>query len=288
MVSVIIVSYNTREITSKCLKHVLAGDATNLEVIVVDNNSADGSVSAIEKQFPGVKVIANNKNVGFGAANNQGMKKARGKYLVLLNSDAFVEPETIQKCVAFLDEHLDAGVVGCKLVYPDGGFQQSMGRFPTIWRVVSLMLFSKSDLHIKDREVYKKTSTIDWVTGSCMMVRREVFEKTDGFDERFFMYGEEVEWQKRIEDVGYRVYYFADTTAVHLGGASTKDKTRMFVGEMQGYKLWFDKYGHGWEKVVLPWILKCGCLLRVVAFSVVGKPEIAKMYVNVLASLTAR
>lgn len=285
MVSVIVVSFNTQEITLKCLRHVYASKSIDLEVVVVDNASTDGSVAAIIKQFSKITLIENKTNVGFGAANNQAMKVARGDLFLLLNSDVFIEEDTIKKCEEYLDQHSNVSVIGCKLINQDGGHQQSVGYFPTLIRVVGHIVFALPTVHIKKET---QTREVDWVTGALMLVRKEVFTKTQGFDEQFFMYGEEVEWQYRIRLAGYKVNFFTGATAIHLGGASTGDKTKMFVGEMEGYVYWFGKYGNSWEKIVLPWILRAGCVLRILAFTVVGKPEMAKTYSRVLASVPAK
>ena len=203
--SVIIVSYNTKELLSDCLRSVFKAQkpAKGLEVIVVDNHSTDGSQMMVRKNFSQVKLIVNRDNRGFAAANNQGMAIARGEWLLLLNSDAFVFPDTLVKMVEFTDTNPECDVAGCQLLNQDLTLQQSWGYFPTLSRIILFMSFIDNfpvirkyfrAIHVRDFSRYTKTTEADWVMGAFVWLKRTVREKTGGLDEKYFMYGEETEW----------------------------------------------------------------------------------------------
>lgn len=282
MVSVIIISYNTKGLTRKCLDQLSKSTGVELEIIVVDNGSTDGSAAEIEAAYPQVKVIRNKGNVGFGKANNQGMKMAKGEYFLLLNSDCFVEKTTVADLIKAMLAMPETGVAGCKLKNHDGSLQPSYGFFPTLFRIIMLMLFIDNlpgvrrffpSLHVRDPQRYTRVAKVDWVMGALMMIKREVYEKTGGFDENYFMYGEEVEWQYRIGQAGYQVKFIPQTSATHIGGASSPDKAPALLGEMDGWKYWFAKYFPGWKEQALKFSVILGCQLRIWL-----KPKYANFY----------
>lgn len=284
MVSVIIVSYNTKELTLKCLESATASKGVELELIVVDNGSADGSVTEIRKRYKNVKIIENKSNLGFGKANNQGMKIAHGDYILLLNSDCFVEPGTIRE---LLDKKYD--VAGCKLLNEDGSLQQSFGYFPNLRRIKFLMLFIDNlplirdyidSIHVRSEKRYAKAQKVDWVTGAFILLKKEVFEKTGGFDENYFMYGEEIEWQYRITKTGFKVNYDPGVSATHLIGASSPDRAPAVIGEIEGWKYWFAKYYPGWQETGLKFVVSIGCLVRMII-----KPKLGRYYKQALISI---
>jgi len=227
VVSAVIVSFNTREMTLDCL-HALTKSQFNgtMEIFVVDNNSKDGSVEAIRDTFPAVRVITNSQNVGFGAANNQAMRLAMGDYILLLNSDAFVKQDAVASLLNCLRGHPDAGVVGPRLLNDDGSMQRSCFRFPSpgqAWREnlwISRCFGPHSTLGDLQTWAHDQEREVDWVVGACMLVRRTVWERIRGFDERFFLYGEETDWQRRIRDAGWKIVFCPDAIVTHLGGTS--------------------------------------------------------------------
>lgn len=226
--SVLIVSYNTREMTLECLR-VLARElppGLAAEILLVDNASSDGSVAAVRAAFPAVRLLVSDRNAGFGAANNLALAQAKGRYLLLLNTDAFPRPGAVRVLVDLLERRADVGVVGPRLLYADGSLQQSCFRFTTplyAWleNLGATKLFRRHPAwddyrgwdHASEREV-------DFVIGACLLLRREVYERVGGFDERFFMYQEEADWQKRIRQAGWRVVFTPAAEVVHLAGAS--------------------------------------------------------------------
>lgn len=288
-ISVVIVSYNTKDITDKCLNCI--GDQA--EVIVVDNASTDGSVEMIRRKYPKVKLLAQKTNTGFTGGNNIGMQASSGDYILLLNSDAFLEKDTLRKCLDYMQTNPRCDVLGCRLTFADGSFQPSAGYLPNpintflwVWGVDVLPVFKHLIPSVHPQQAAFFTARqVGWVTGAFMFMKRPVYEKTRGFDEKFFMYMEEVDWCKRIDQAGFQVWYTPNFSVVHLQGASNKfDMSRGLVREMQGLVYYFNKhyrYISGLMKLVIWW----GNLARIVAFTVVGKPERADVYRTIIKAL---
>ena len=236
LLSVVIVSYNTRELTLKCLDTLYQRcDGLDPEVRVVDNGSQDGSAEAIRERFPQVTLIESDRNLGFGGANNLGMEGARGRFFLLLNSDAFPQPGALKALCDFLEAHPDVGAVGPRLENLDGTLQKSCYRFPSPVRVLAenLLLVAAfpnnaiwGDYRAFDHDTLRY---VDFVSGAAFVVRREVFEKTGGFDDGFFVYAEETDWQLRMHKAGWKVAFVPNMTVVHYGGqSSTAIKDRQF------------------------------------------------------------
>lgn len=244
--SIIIVNYNVKEFLQNLLHSVhKATQDIKHEIIIIDNASDDGSVEFLQKNFPSVKLIANKKNVGFGKANNQGMKIAKGKYFLLLNPDTLLSEDTLNKMMSFLKGTERAGMAGCKILNPDGTLQLACRRsFPGPWtsfcKVTGLStLFPKSKLFARYNLTYldeNKTYEVDAISGSFMMLKKEVYEKIGGFDEDFFMYGEDLDLCYRIQKAGYKVFYTHSTQIIHYKGESTRrssiDETKIFYKAM--------------------------------------------------------
>jgi len=261
VVSIIIISFNTRQLTLDCLRSVRASvQGMPTEVWVVDNASTDGGVEAIRAEFPEVRLIANARNVGFGPANNQAMRVANGEFFLLLNSDAFLEQDAVNELVAFLRESPKIGVVGPRLLNADGSLQVSCFRFPSPSHAWCDNLWLTRGY---GRWKHDSVRRVDFVSGACMLVRREVFEETGGFDEQFFMYSEESDWQRRIWNAGWQVAFTPSARVVHLGGASGADQkaeiNRYFFDSL-------DQYLHKHHGVLGLISLRCamtiGCALR--------------------------
>ena len=244
--SIIIVNYNVKEFLQNLL-HSLQKSVSSIthEIIVVDNASDDGSVEFIREKFPQINLIVCQTNLGFSKANNLGLKVSKGKFILLINPDTIVSEDTITKMIEFLNEHPDAGLVGCKILNPDGSLQLACRRsFPGPWtsfcKVTGLStLFPNSRLFAKYNLTYldeNSTYEVDAISGSFMMMKREVYEKIGGFDEQFFMYGEDLDLCYRIQKNGYKVYYYPGTQIIHYKGESTKrsglDETKYFYDAM--------------------------------------------------------
>jgi len=244
--SLIIVNYNVKEFVQNLLYSIeKARQNLSLEIFVVDNASDDGSVDVIREKFPYVNLIANKTNIGFGAANNLAMSKASGKYILLINPDTIVKEDTFTKMIGFFETHKDAGIAGCKVLNPDGSLQLACRRsFPGPWtsftKVTGLSsIFPKSRLFARYNLTYldeNKSYEVDAVSGSFMMMSKDVYKKVGGFDEQFFMYGEDIDLCYRTQKEGYKVYYFHETEIIHYKGESTKrssiDETKVFYQAM--------------------------------------------------------
>lgn len=253
-VSVIIVNYNVQEFLEQALASVHeAGKGLSVEIFVVDNNSVDGSVQMVKNRFPDVHLIENEQNVGFATANNQAIREASGRYLLILNPDTLLQEDTLSTLVRFMDEHPDAGAAGCRILNPDGTFApESRRAFPTpsvaFYRLTGLgRLFPKSPTFGQYNLTYlpiDELCEVDALSGSCMMVRANALVQSPGgnrkgaglLDESFFMYGEDLDWCYRIQEAGWKIYYTPDTQIIHYKGESTKKGelryVRLFYGAM--------------------------------------------------------
>ena len=230
-VSVLVVSFNTVGLLRACLASVReAAAGLAVEVVVVDNASADGSAEMVAREFPEARLIANRDNVGFARANNQAFAAARGRYLMLLNPDTETTPTTIRELVAFAEAHPRAGVVGPRVFLPSGEQQSTLFRLPRL-RDLAVNLFVPNRvarrLPLLGRARYagvdlERMQDVEVVAGCCMLVPRGVIEAIGGMDERFFMYGEEAEWCFRIRRAGWRILYDPEASIVHHGGQSAR------------------------------------------------------------------
>jgi GT2 family glycosyltransferase len=231
-VSIIIVSYMTRELLRACLQSILRGQVVRYRVIVVDNDSSDGSTEMVEKEFPSVRLIRNHDNLGFAKANNIAMAHAVGDYVLLLNPDTTLKPSTLDQLVAFMSSDSEVSAAGCKVYYPDGTVQPSCGHFPTIlsafWGGHAInTLFRKVFPNHKfpgacgiPTEALDSPHEVETLLGACVILRREVLEEVGLFDERMFMYFEECDLFHRIRRGGGKIMYIPDAEVVHHAGAS--------------------------------------------------------------------
>ncbi len=277
LISVIIVSYNTRAMTLQCIETLLAGgDRLALEIWVVDNGSTDGSAEAVSVQYPDANVIRNTGNRGFGAASNQAMRESHGEFLLLINSDAFVRPGAVDCLASYLRDHPEAAVVGPRLLNSDGTLQRSCFPFPTPLRAwlenlwISTLFPRHPVLGDYRRWAHDTERKVDHVIGACMMVRRRAYEETGGFDESFFMYSEETDWEKRMRDSGWEILFTPAAEVVHLGGASGANERaridRHFFSSLDRY----ERKHHGIAGLVsLRIAMTIGCLMRAVLWGCV-------------------
>ncbi len=245
--SIIIVNYNVKEFLQNLIHSIeKASENISTEIIVVDNASTDGSNELLKSKFPFIKLIENKINLGFGKANNIGLRIAKGNYIVMINPDAIVSEDTFSKMIKFFEENPEAGLATPKILNPDGSLQLGCRRsFPGPWtsfcRVTGLSgLFPNSKLFARYNLTYlpeNQTFEVDAISGSFMMVNREVYEKVGGFDEQFFMYGEDLDLCYRIQNAGYKVFYVHTAQIIHYKGESTKrsdiDEVRIFYDAMR-------------------------------------------------------
>jgi len=253
-VSLIIVNWNTRDILRDCLASVFAQTTgIDFEVIVIDNASSDGSAEMVKQEFPQVILIENEQNKGFAAANNQGMRIAKGRYILLLNSDTIVLDGAIQKTLAFAEQHPQAAVVGCKVLNPDRTLQPTCFMFPSLLNLVLsstylYKLFPKSRFFGRERMTWwdrNDVRPVDVVTGCFMLVRREAIDKVGMMDEDYFMYGEETDWCWRFQKAGWENLFFPDAQIIHLGGQSSKQVRQAMLIQLRKAILFFLKKNRG-------------------------------------------
>ena len=237
--SIIIVNWNTSNLLFQCLESVYESTGRlNLEVIVVDNASTDGSVEMMRQEFPQVQIIANSKNVGFVRANNQAMANCQGRYMLLLNSDTRVLYGSLGKVVQSMDAHPRAGIAGVRLLDPDGTFQASFTPFPTLWREF-LILSGLGRLLIRPTfpsygpQIGKGAQRVKgYVEGAYIMARCEALDQIGGLDERIFMYAEDVDWCYRFYQAGWEVWYLPQAPVIHYGGQSSKKRKGRMEAEL--------------------------------------------------------
>jgi GT2 family glycosyltransferase len=229
IVSAIVVSHGTRELTLRAVRSLLEFLPEPSDVWVVDNGSADGTPAAIREQYPTVNLIELSENLGFGRANNVALQRARGRFLLLLNSDArLVDRTMIDKLLSWMQREADLGVVGPRLEDADGRTEHSARSFPSLAREIVRRwgLYVVVPRAVVGRWLLgdfwapSEPVRVDWITGACMAVRREVYEQVGGFDERIFMYGEEMEWALRVAGAGWGVLYDPTVSVVHERAAS--------------------------------------------------------------------
>jgi GT2 family glycosyltransferase len=237
--SVIIVNYNVRHFLEQCLHSVRkASENTDSEIFVVDNNSADGSCSMVISQFPEVRLIRNLHNTGFSAANNQAIRLAGGKYILLLNPDTLVEEDTFARCIAFMDLHPEAGALGVKMINGNGKLlPESKRALPTpgtaFFKMAGLsVLFPRSKMfnrYYLGHLDHSAISEAEIISGAFMFIRKEALEKTGFLDEAFFMYGEDIDLSYRILKAGYKNYYFPEVKIIHYKGESTRKSNINYI-----------------------------------------------------------
>ncbi len=275
--SVIIVSWNAKDYLVKCLQSLIPElEGTNAEMIVVDNFSSDGAPDIIEKIFPTVKLIRNDRNLGFAKANNIGIKISSGEYVCLMNSDIIVRKGCIHRLLEYMNSNTNVGVVGPKTLNADGSLQRSCFSLPTIWnslcRVFALdSLFPKTQLFGRRLMTYwahDEIRSVEALNGCFLLVRREALNEVGLLDEGFFIYGEDLDWCKRFRDQGWGIVFYPQAEAVHYGGASSSHAPIRFYLEMHKADLryWRKHKGFGGE-IVYSFFLFLHHALRILGYA---------------------
>lgn len=285
--SIIIVSYNTKTLLKNCLDTFYQKLPSDQELIIVDNASTDGSSAYIKKHYPKAKLIKNSENLGFAKANNQAIKVASGKYLLLLNSDTLVKPGAFDQLIKFMDAHPKTGIASPQLLNSDGSIQPGGGALPRLSNVFAWMFFI-DDLPIlgplipayqrSQPNFYKTTKKIGWVAGTAMIIRRSCLDQIGLLDENIFMYGEDTDLCIRAARSSWSRYIVADAQVTHLGqGSGSQDKA--LVGEFRGLIYLFAKHKPAWEPPLLRIILYIGATLRLIIFgTILGNAQKTKAY----------
>lgn len=291
--SIIIVNYNTKNLTAECAMSL--GKYTRgikYEIIVVDNASSDGSQKVLRNL--NLKLIENKQNLGFGKANNQGIKVAKGKYILLMNSDTLIHSNLLGEMVIWMTKNSKAGVATCALKNKDGSLQATGGYFPTLPRVIAWMFFL-DDLPILSRIVrsfhphtpdffgkdpsYLEKHELDWITGAFFLVRRKVLDQIGYFDNDYFMYVEEVDlcWRAKIK--GWKVWYLPEWSITHFGSASSNYEFPI-ISEYKGLKIFYKKHMSYLQYQLLRVLLKIGAILRIIILGLLKGKSHAKTYVK--------
>lgn len=265
--SIIIVNWNVKDLLDKCLEslhngsiaiHQPKGELSSVEIIVVDSASDDDSVAMVREKYPNVKLLLQSENVGFTRGNNIGFAEAQGRYLFLLNPDTEIIDDVIPKLLEYIDNHPDVGIVGPHTLNSDGSHQSTRRRFPTlitgIFESTWLAPYAPPSV---DRH-YKMIDTdnhdileVDWVQGSGMLVRREVYEQIGGLDEGYVMYSEEMDWCKRAKDAGWKVVYHGEAYITHHGGKSSDQVGAFKQIHFHTSKLRYFRKHHGYATYLL-------------------------------------
>jgi GT2 family glycosyltransferase len=261
IVSVVIVTWNSREFVRNCLDSVLAANSScNTRVIVVDNASSDDTPRIVRGSYPQVTLIENKQNLGYAKANNQGIEKVRGEYILLLNPDTQLLENSLASMLKFMEENPQIGALGPKLLNPDRTSQPSCREFPTFstlfWEFSGLSrLFPKSRVFGRWRMGYfafDQKREVDQPMGSCLMVRTEALKEVGTFDEEFPMFFNDVDLCYRIKQGGWKIYFFPDAQVIHCRGASTrKAKRRMIWLSHLAFYRFFNKHKTGFPDKIL-------------------------------------
>jgi len=248
-ISVIIVNWNTKKLLLDCIKSLLSNKSRyETEIIVVDNASSDGSPEAVKEQFPNIKLICNNKNLGFAKANNIGLEASKGRYVCLINSDIIFRNNCLDSMYEYINLHSTIGIIGPKLLWPDLKMQLSCRHFPTLRNNFCMAaglsrLFPRSHFFSGEHMSYfshNETRQVDALTGAFLMIRKEAIDQVGMLDESFFFYCEEIDLCKRIREVGWEIVFFPHAEVIHyIRGSSSKEPVRFrkqFV--LSNYKYW--------------------------------------------------
>lgn len=229
ILSVVIVNWNAGQLSIDCIDSIYRDklwdkDPHSIEIILVDNGSSDGSVFEISERFPGVRIVSNDKNLGYAVACNQGMRIARGKYVLLLGNDTVLKDNALENCVNFLDNDISCGAVGCRLIYPDGELQGNCKRFPRL-RNAFYTYLSLNRLNY-DYDMlwfdYGRTTEVEQIATTFLMIRNDILKKVGFFDEQYKILYNDVDLCKKIWGAGYKIFFLHTAEAIHYGCHSTK------------------------------------------------------------------
>jgi len=274
--SVVIVSWNVRDLLRHCLQSVITGAQLSpdegayrigdwdVEILVVDNASTDGSAEMVRDEFPQIHFLANNENRGFTAANNQGLALSRGRYLLLLNPDTEVVGDALVTMLRYAEANREVGALGPRLLYPDGSTQSSRRRFPTF--ATALVESTVVQEWWQDNRILRRyymadtaddaIQRVDWVVGACLLVRRQAFEQVGGLDEGYFMYSEELDWCRRIKAAGWEIAYLPTAAIIHHEGKSSEQVVPARHIYFQSSKVRYFRKHHGaFQAEALRWFL---------------------------------
>ena len=260
VLSIIIVSWNVREKLKDNLRALYESQDADFEVFVVDNNSADGTVEMVKKCYPQVKLIVNRENFGFAKANNQAIKQAGGKYILLLNPDMRVFDDTLSRMISWLDRHDEAWAAGCKLVDESARIIKQVRCFPTVIDQLAIILkiphiFPRVlDKYLRNDFDYYRSASVDSIRGGFFMIRKQAIEKIGMLDERFFLWFEEVDYCRRVKEAGGQIWYMPTAECIDLIGQSFKQVN--LAVKQEYFRDSMLKYFRKWQPACEYWILR--------------------------------
>lgn len=277
--SILIVNWNTKDLLEESVSSIFRYTKDiSFEVIVFDNGSTDGSVEMIEEKYPDVILIKSPENKGFVVGNLEAYKKSTGRYVLMLNSDAYLVSDELKKVIDYMDAHEDVGIVGPRLEYADGSLQKSVRAFPEIWSQAFILLkahnlfqnFGPIRKYYMNYFDYSKTAKVDQVMGAALFTRKGIIEEIGFLDDTFWAWFEEVDYCKRVQDAGYTNMYLAEARVRHHKGQSFKNlakRQKLFNTSMTYY---FSKHHPAWT-VWLIRILKPLSMLLSYSIQLIGK-----------------
>ncbi len=259
-ISLIIVNWNVKDLLQACLQSILKACQTapdlTIEIIVVDSASSDGSPQMVQDEFPQVQLIVSNNNLGYAKGNNVGIDAAHGRYLFILNPDTVLQPDILKQLFHYMEKNPTTGVVGPKLLWPDGTLQSSRRRFPTIgslfWESTLLGQWFPQNRHIQRYRMADhpptKTQQVDWLVGAALFIRRETWQQVGPIEQNFFMYFEETDWCYRCVTTGWEVHYLPEAQITHYEGKSSEQIVAARTIRFQRSKLYYTRkhFGSGW------------------------------------------
>jgi GT2 family glycosyltransferase len=278
-ISIIIVSYNCKDDLKICLDSIFVETReSSFEIFVVDNNSNDGTREFLDEHYQGVQKIYNAKNMGFAAANNQAMRLANGKYILLLNPDTKILDGAIDKTVRFMNERFDVGIAGCKMYFPDGRLQPSVFPFPSVLNslIHELLVFpiiARLKIFRRIRKTnfdYTYAKQVDWVHGAFVLIRREVIEKIGLLDEQFYMYSEETDYCYRARKAGFQIWYTHAGKIIHHWSGVATLSLKSIVWTQRSQMLFYHKHFSGIQRYLLVLLKYIGMCFRTIAYFVLG------------------
>lgn len=255
--SIIVVNFETPEYTIECVRSIYKNEPRcSFEVIVIDNGSKDSSLECLRRELPQVLCIETGSNLGFSQANNLGINNAQGNFILLLNSDTKILDNSFDKMLEYLLANPHVGAMGPRQLHGNGKLQLSWGSFPTLiseaFRKLLHYRLSINDLKIRDylEERYAGSTDVDWISGSCLMARKNALQEAGLLDGHFFMYFEDIDLCRRMKDAGWRIHYNSDVTIVHYGGISAKRNLMRVLVEYRRSQIYFTRKYYGLKGVL--------------------------------------
>lgn len=291
-IAVSIVSFNRKDLLEVCLKELVSQKYKNkINFWVVDNASKDNSADLVEKKFPKVNLIRNQKNVGFAKAHNQVISSTRDDIVILLNPDTTVPKGAIDEMVDFIEKNSELGIASCKLVYPGGRLQSNGGDLPFGIALIAWLFNLESfgtfpNFHRTDGEYYKNIREVGWVGGTFMTIKRDLINKIGGLDEKIFMYFEDTDFCYRAKKAGFKIMLNPKITIEHISGASSDNPSlRQWTGEYQGLIYFYKKHFGALASLFVRLLSLISVFLRIIAFSLLGRWRVVGNYFKVAGSI---